>query len=347
MQQMKNALIRLILSLLPKKRFLVQGNRRILIVSTTGLGDSLWGSPAIRALRQAFPDAHLALLTSPIGMALYKNSPYLNQIHLLKNASFLSALKLLPTLRKERFDTAYIFHLSQRMTLPLVYAAGPEIIRGTQGINKGLDFLLTHPLPQKHHHEIQRRLEISEVPDASPKMDLFITEEENEEALHHLPEGKCLIGMHPGAKDRFKQWHPKRFVELGRRLAKEKEATLIITGSQEEAPLAEQIAAGIPGALSVAGKLPVRSTAALIEKFDLFITNDTGPMHIAFAMKTPTLALFSPTDPILCGPYGINHGITLQKPPTCIPCIRKKCQAPFCMEQLSPQAAYEKATTLL
>ena len=122
---------------------------------------------------------------------------------------------------------------------------------------------------------------------------------------------------------------------------KEKGAKILITGDPSEKILADEIAAHIPGAISLAGKLPVRITAALIEKLDLFITNDTGPMHIAFAMGTPTLALFSPTDPTLCGPYKINHGIVIQKPKTCIPCIRKSCVSPFCMEQIDPQTVYE------
>jgi ADP-heptose:LPS heptosyltransferase len=81
--------------------------------------------------------------------------------------------------------------------------------------------------------------------------------------------------------------------------------------------------------------------AALIEKLDLLITNDTGPMHIGFAMETPTFALFAPTDPNLCGPYKINHAVVIQKPQTCIPCLRKACASPFCMEQISLENVYE------
>ncbi|MCB1084861.1 MAG: glycosyltransferase family 9 protein, partial [Chlamydiia bacterium] len=177
--------------------------------------------------------------------------------------------------------------------------------------------------------------------------ELFFFFLENETALKILPSGPPLIGMHIGAKDRFKQWSPKHFSTLGQRLTKEKGATLILTGDQSEALLVEEVANTIPRALSVAGKLSVRETAALIEKCALFITNDTGPMHLAFAMRTPTLALFSPTNPKLCGPYKIEHGIALAKAPTCTPCIQKKCQAPFCMEQFSPNSVYEKAHALL
>ncbi|MBF5060254.1 glycosyltransferase family 9 protein [Candidatus Neptunochlamydia vexilliferae] len=330
---MKNTLLNLAIKLGPKKKN--KGTDRILVVSTTGLGDSLWGSPAIRALRQKYPNAYIALLTSPIGKAVFQNNPHLNEIFLLSPAR-------LKTLRKKRFETAYIFHTSQRIALPLAALTGPSKIVGTLGINKGMDHLLTHPQNPDYIHEIERRLKLVGAEGAPAEMELFLTEREKSAALKYLPDEGLVIGMHPGAKDKFKQWSPKHFVTLGRRLAKEKEAKIVVTGDKGEAPLAKQIAANIPGAVSVAGKLPLRVSAALIEKCDLFITNDTGPMHIALAMKTPTYALFSPTDPKRCGPYKAPHGQVIEKPLTCTPCIRKRCQEPFCMEQISPDEVYER-----
>ncbi|MCP5506602.1 MAG: glycosyltransferase family 9 protein [Chlamydiales bacterium] len=338
---MKNTLWKLLLKFGPKRTFARTGKPHLLIVSTTGLGDSLWGTPALKALRKQFPQGYIALLTSPIGEQLYRNNPNLDEIFVLKNRSLLSAFKLLPKLRMREFDTAYIFHTSQRPILPLVTLAGPSTIIGTQGINKGLDFLLTSSFPLSHQHEIERRLELVDAKGEDPKMELFLTEEENQASLSLLPDLPLVIGMHPGAKDKFKQWNPKYFIELGRKLVNEKGAKILVTGDPSEKVLADEIASHIPGATSLAGKLPVRVTAALIEKLDLYITNDTGPMHLSFAMGTPTFALFSPTDPTLCGPYQINHGMIIQKPKSCTPCIRKLCASPFCMEQISPQTVYE------
>ena len=90
----------------------------------------------------------------------------------------------------------------------------------------------------------------------------------------------------------------------------------------------------------------MRETAALIEKMNIFITNDTGPMHIAFALKTPTVALFSPTDPGICGPYRDEKPIVIEKPKTCTPCIGKKCDQPICMEQITVEEVIEAAESL-
>ncbi|MDN3508947.1 MAG: glycosyltransferase family 9 protein [Candidatus Neptunochlamydia sp.] len=338
---MKNALFKLLLALGPKKKFEREDEPRILVVSTTGLGDSLWGTPAVKALRKKHPKAHIALLTSPIGNELFKNNPHLDEIFVVKDSALFSSLKLLPILRKRAFDTAYIFHLSQRPILPIVSLAGPSKIIGTVGINKGLDHLLTIPMEQAHLHEIERRLKIADCQNDCPKMEIFLIEEENNASFEHLAESPLLVGIHPGAKDRFKQWKPKYFIEVGQKLVQEKGATVLITGDASEAELAEEIAKHIPRAISFAGKLSVRSLAALIEKLDFFITNDTGPMHLSFAMETLTFALFSPTDPSLCGPHKINHGFVIQKPRSCNPCIQKKCVSPFCMEQIAPSMVYQ------
>ncbi|NRA89682.1 MAG: glycosyltransferase family 9 protein [Simkaniaceae bacterium] len=337
---MKNTLINILLRLIPTPKNGEGKDPRILVVSTTGLGDSIWGTPAIRALRKKHPNARIALLTSPVGKQVFLNNPNIDEIFVLKSPFVFSAFKLFSSLRKQKFNAAYIFHISQRIALPLVSLTGASKIVGTKGSNKGLDHLLTHPQDSIKIHEIERRLKIVDCAGAKADMELFVTEKENEKALEHLPNAPLVIGMHPGAKDRFKQWNPKYFIELGRLLAQEKGALILINGDLSEAKLCEEIANNIPRAVSLAGKLPLRPISALIEKLDFFITNDTGPMHIAFAMNTPTLALFSPTDPMLCGPYKTDATV-LAKPKTCTPCLRKKCRSPFCMEQISPQEVYE------
>ena len=226
----------------------------------------------------------------------------------------------------------------------------PSQIIGTAGINKGLDRLLTSPLRLSYQHEIERRLKIAEAIGAFPsgtEMEIFLTCDEQETIKDFLKNASFPVGIHPGAKDLYKQWFPTHFVNLGQRLQKEYGAQVFVTGSQEEIPLAQQVADQIPGATSVAGKFSVRLTAALIQKFKIFLTNDTGPMHLSFAVKTPTFSLFAPTDANLCGPYKIDHARYIQKKPTCSPCIGKKCQVPFCLEQIAELEAWKKIKELL
>ena len=346
MSAIKNLLLTSLASFSKSKNSIQDKEKpRILVVSTTGLGDTLWGTPAIRAIKAWYPNSYLAFLTSPTGKDLLLHNPHIDEIFTLKNPALPSCITLLPQLKKKAFEIALIFHISQRPILPLCHFIHAKEIIGSEGINKGLDSLLTKRVERKHQHEIERRLNLVKeigVETENPLMELHFTDEEKKEAEIFAMQYKTtqLIGFHPGSKDKFKQWDPRRFIELGNRLFKEKNAKILITGNKEEVPLTEEIARKIPNAESIAGKFSLRKAAAIIGQLDYFITNDTGPMHIAFALQTPTIALFSPTDPELCGPYGVPSGRVIYKKPTCTPCLRKSCHAPFCLEQISSDEVF-------
>ena len=338
--RMKNALITALTAPFRKPKP-TQDPNRILVVSTTGLGDTLWSTPALRALKTHLPNSYLATLTSPVGAQVLKNNPHVDCIWIAREPLPIRLPSLITNLRKEQFDTILIFHTSQRLILPLCTLLGASTIAGTTGINKGLDHLLTHPIPPSYEHEIARRLRITQainVPSiGNQTLDWFISDCERIKALQIYSEfNKPIVALHPGSKDRFKQWPPSHFAELGK-LLKQADLDIMITGNLQEAALAQEISDQIPGARCIAGNHSLRTFAALLKYIDLFITNDTGPMHIAFAHNTPTIALFSPTDPSLCGPHHAKHCKILSQPPTCNPCLRKRCFDPFCMRQIGPE----------
>ncbi len=347
---MKNFFIRILISLFRPFRKPHSVAERFLIVSTTGLGDTLWATPAIKALRKTHPHAYIAVLTSPIGKEVLAHNPHVDELFLIDRPWW----QLVRALKKKWIGTALVFHTSQRMALPLCYFIGASEIVGTQGLHKGLDFILTKPLEQKPVHEIARRLEIAAQVDAhapEPLLELFIHPEDQDAAeqflaKYALPPYIPLIGIHPGAKDMFKQWSPACFIELGKRLTEHLGAQVIITGSASEKALVSEIASRIQGAIPLAGELSLRPLAALIKKMELFIANDTGPMHVAFAMRTPTVALFGPTDPERCGPYLAAPVSVIRKRPSCSPCLRKSCREPFCLLQIGVEEAYNAALKL-
>lgn len=348
---MKNLLIKWIITLCKPGRPHSEPSS-FLIVSTTGLGDSLWGTPAVRALREAHPKAYIALLTLPIGEAVFRNNPHLSAIFVAKKPLLFSLLAMFKTLKQKRFGTIFIFHTSQRLILPFCSLLGAERIVGTEGINKGLDFLLTHPLPAKPVHEIARRLDILGKSADKPFLEIFPDQRDKASVEEFFSTNKIaaylpLIALHPGAKDRFKQWPVEHFITLGNLLVEATGCQIFITGNQEELPLLEKVAAAIPGAIPMGGTLGVRAFAVFLHKLDLFITNDTGPMHIAFAMNAPTIALFTPTDPKRCGPYLASRATVIAHAPTCTPCRKKRCPLPFCLYQISPQAILKTALAKL
>jgi ADP-heptose:LPS heptosyltransferase len=324
------------------------GNR-FLIVSTTGLGDTLWGTPAIRALRQTYPDAYIGVLTSTIGKQVLQSSPHIDEIFVVKDPPLFSLLKLFPALIKRKIAKILIFHISQRPLLPFCTLLGAGRIIGTEKINKGLDFLLTDQLETKKIHEIERRLEVVQAAGAEVKsrlMEFFPSADDHQKAAALLPPG-FVIGLHPGAKDKFKQWPPSHFIALGRQLKEKLGCQIVVTGTPAEKSLVNSITHSIEGAIGIYEGVSISTLAALLSKLSLYITNDTGPLHIACATTTPTIALFTPTDPVLCGPHFAPHVLVLQKKPTCFPCLKKKCQDPFCMLQISTDEVMGAALDLL
>lgn len=320
---------------------------RYLVVSTTGLGDTLWGTPAIRALRRHNPSAYIAVLTTSLGQQILKNNPHIDECFILKNPALPSLLSLFSPLRKREISKAYIFHTSQRPVLPFCSMIGCVEIVGTSGLQKGLDALLTRKYPQKPQHEIDRRLELVDAPFFERALEIFPDASETHQAgafLSKIPSYVPTIGLHPGAKDRFKQWPIEHFIRLGKKLQDHFGASLVITGGADEKPLVEALASNLPGSIVLPAHFSIGSLAAAIKEMSLFISNDTGPMHLASAVKTPVIAPFAPTNSALCGPLG--NCLVIQKKPTCTPCLKKRCRDPFCLRQISVEAMFEAAQTL-
>ena len=349
----KNKLIRTLVDALRPNALNLGEEKRFLILSTTGLGDTLWATPAIRALRECFPTSYIGVVTSPIGKALLQHNRRIDALFVAKNPLVPSLLPLYRKLRAQKVTHILSFHTSQRAMLPLAAILGATEIIGTNGINKGLDFLLTHPLDPSPMHEIQRRLSIVAQVGAhtlDSSMELSLSPEDERAADRfleelHIPPYLPLIAIHPGAKDSFKQWPAAHFIELGARLVQNLGCRLIVTGTPAEKPLVDSIVSRLEGAYS-ATHLPLLAAAALIKRMDMMIANDTGPMHLAFAQKIPAIGLFTPTDPKLCGPYFAESALAIAKKPTCTPCIRKSCKEPFCLLQIGVQQVYDAALNL-
>ncbi len=348
---MKNALITRTVSLLKRcKPNLGIDQRKFLIVSTTGLGDTLWGTPAIKTLRETYPTSYIGVLTSSIGKEILQHNRHIDELFVVSDPVFFSLFPLYSPLKEKEITDVILFHTSQRPILPFVAILGASKIIGTDGLHKGLDHFLTDAVPNAYVHEIERRLQLVGKVGAhtqDPTMEIFISAEDEKLAelfllQFQLPSYLPKVALHPGAKDLFKQWPSSLFVELGNRLVQELGCQVFVTGTGGEKDLVESIATKIKDAIPVT-TLKLRSFAAFLKQMKLVVSNDTGPMHLAFAVQTPTVALFAPTDPKLCGPHRIKNAIIIAKRRTCTPCLKKRCQEPFCLLQISMQEVFDAA----
>jgi heptosyltransferase-1 len=167
--------------------------------------------------------------------------------------------------------------------------------------------------------------------------------------------GQPLIGMHVSGGRAIKQWPPKRFAEAARRIVDACGATIVLTGAGDDRSMVEVVKAGLPAhkVVDVVGRVDLLTLAGIIERLDLLITGDTGPMHLAVAVETPVVAIFGPSDPARYAPRGpLDRVVRVDLP--CSPCNRirlppARCvgHTPDCLESVSVSEVVNATRTIL
>jgi ADP-heptose:LPS heptosyltransferase len=301
--------------------------RNLLLVSTTALGDTVMSTAGIRALRQRYPRARITGLLHPVNGRLLAHSPDLDE-RLFYAGRYDRFLPTLRELRRRRFDVAAVFHGNEPQMTPLLYLAGIPFIFKLPNLSRYRFLLSNHELalgwPQIGHG-LRQRLAVAQLAGADsddPRMHLDIDEPQHASALDVLQSKGVtadapLIGFQAGASSRRRAWPAARFAELGRTLAERRpDARIVLTGSPAERELCAGIARDIgPTAVSLAGELDIEALPALIERLQVLVTGDTGTMHVAVAVRTPTICLFGASDPAGAGPiYDLDRHTLIVKP---------------------------------
>lgn len=322
--------------------------KNILVVSSTAIGDTLMSTPAIRAVRRSYRDARVMALLNRSNMELFENNPNIDGV-IPYSSGFAGFFSALGTLRKYKFDLVLIFHGNEPETTPLCYLSGAPFIVKLPNKNP-FRFLLSNKEPvlgwEDLGHGIWARIKAAETAGCEAegvRMDLFIESKEWSETEMFLrregiDEGSVLIGFQPGASTLSRRWFPDRFVELGKLLLMDNPRfRIILTGSPDERPLCEDIAKAIGDRTVVAaGAISLKKTPPLIKRLNVLVTGDTGPMHIAYTVGTPVVALYAVSDPKRTGPlYDVERHRIIKKERTCDPCVSKKCEYQECMEAIT------------
>lgn len=349
----KNKLLKKILPARPKA-FKVEDPREIFIVSTTALGDTLWAIPALRAIKETFPNTRITFLTSTIGQQALLHCPYIDELVAIGKPCLLKLFILSWRWRKKTFDTTIYLHASQRAVIALVAFLRSGYRIANANFNKGLDWLFHELVDDSGAHEIERRLELVSAIGAKAydvSLELPLNQEDIALAEQFLKTRGFdplypLVCLHPGASKTFKQWPPEYFGQIGRMLHEHLGAQVVITGSEEEEDLVALVAGKIPKAIKISGDLPLRSLASVYKNAQMVITNDTGPLHVSIGVGAKVIALFSPTSPKRCGPYLANHCHIIYKRKACTPCLQKACPNPFCMRQIGVDEVFQTALRL-
>ncbi len=280
-----------------------QNISNILITNTTAIGDTLLSTPAIRAIRKGFPSAYIAALVSKPSKEILLESKYINELIDYQpriNLPYLIKLpKLLKRLKSKRFDLVIALHGNDPDTAPIAYLTGALHRLGWE--ESRLSFLFTMPVKMRveNEHFAEVRVgalsNIGVAPDGI-ELDMPLNSSDAEEAVAFLKKNNfqngILTGLHPFGSKPYKWWPLDRMARAGDYLYKKYNLQPIIFGGIKEREKAIEMSNMMKTKpLIAAGELSIRGSAALIKKCRLFITTDSGPMHIAQAMRTPTIAI--------------------------------------------------------
>jgi heptosyltransferase-2 len=317
----------------------------VVIRSPNWIGDAVMCLPAIRALKENCPDVNIYMAARQNPCAVYKNITEINEIiPIPDHLDFKSGFKVANQLRKYRFDYGILFTNSFHSAF-LFKLAGIKKLTGYVKDLRGwlLDKKIKFPRDNRHH--IYFYLELAgafirvcrgeSCLRSNYSHQLIITDQERENistALRTLGVdlSKPLVGISPSAAyGSAKEWPPERFRELIPRLQQEKSPDnieILLFGSAKEREKISKIAAGGDGnrVHNLAGQLSLRQTIEAISFCRLFISNDSGLMHIASGFNLPLIALFGPTRPHKTGPLNKNSRV-LYHPVACAPCLYRDC----------------------
>ncbi len=330
--------------------------KNLLVRGVNWIGDAVMTMPALRALRKELPDTKISLLVKPWVAPLFEKNPFIDDIILYEDKynGISGKFRLSSVLKTKSFCSSILFQNAFDAALIAFLSGIPQRI----GYNRDWrGFLLTDSIPfnnddRKMHH-IEYYLNILRQAGIDAEFSLpYIYLSLNERiSARNIMKGlkRPVIGINPGASyGSTKRWQPEKFAEVSRKIISDLDGSVVIFGGQSETGIAEEITSKSQISnlksqiLNKAGKTSLRELSALISECDVFLTNDSGPMHIGYAVRTPMVSVFGSTDPELTGPVGIGNTV-IRKNTDCSPCFKRTCDRNKmdCMDAITSDEVFD------
>ena len=326
--------------------------RKILVRATNWIGDSIMSLPALEQLKKAFPEARICVLLRSWVKPVYEAHPSVDQIIIYDKKDGLKRIyqltKIIKRLRKEDFDIAVLFQNAFEAGL-IGFFSGARMRVGLDSDMRRL--FLTHPVKKKKQHHIKNYLDIVKalgVKTEEKPPSLYLKESYTIEADKVLKglgidENQLLVGFSPGAAyGPAKRWPADSFAQIAKRAIKSWNAKILLFGSKKETSICQKIQQKVEDVIDLSGKLDLGTTMGVIKRCDIFLSNDSGLMHIASALGIPTIGIFGSTDPELTGPKGICS-YSIKSSISCSPCFKRECPKNLeCLYSISPDQVWKK-----
>jgi heptosyltransferase-2 len=318
----------------------------ILVRATNWVGDAVMSLPALRAIRDRFPKARIAILAKLSVADLYAHESFADEIIVYNLQSIWSMGRQLrdrqfdcAILLQNAFEAAWIAWLAKIPTRIGYKRDGRQLL-----LTRAVDVPKPGEIPRHERFYYLELLRRAGLIDALPASDSIRLQS------RAAPTGKRVIGVSPGAAyGTAKRWLPERFAEAAGALADVRGASIALFGTKSERALCEEVAQLLIGreVANYAGETTLGQFIELAAGCELFLTNDSGSMHIASALGVPTVAIFGATDDTTTGPTGLNARVVRQ-PVDCSPCLLRECPIDHrCMTRVSAERVVKEALELL
>jgi len=306
----------------------VASSKKVLIIQTAFIGDVILATPLAEAAHQVFPDCAVDFMAIPAATSLLEKNNFIRRVLIFDKRGAqrgpVALWKLAQALRQERYDLALVPHRSLRSALLVRLARIPERV----GFDRSAGaWLLTRRVPYQQKHEVERNLDLLRVfgDDFATPAPKILWDKSDEQIVEQIcpdnQNGKWFCALAPGSVWATKRWPAERFMALAGKLIAETGAFIYLIGGGSDVALCSRIAAAMEkNCITTAGRLTLRQSAALLDRCQILISNDSAPAHLGVATRCKVITLFGPTVPAFgFAPFGEGH-VVIEKNLSCRPC---------------------------
>lgn len=333
--------------------------QRIVVRLTNWVGDCVMNTPLLARLRELFPGAEVLVAGRKNVLGLFENHPHVDRLLALEDGSFSGFRAGAAAVREFRPDLGILLPNSLKSAAMFALAGVPRRVGYDRDARR---IFLTDPValrPEdlavhetRYYLRLLHRWETARV--AEPKLLLSVSDAERAAmaewlAAEGIGPGDFVVGVNPAAFfGTAKRWPAERFATAAKHFAQSHGARVVVTGLPQERDVAQAVCdAGGAGFINGAGRMKLRELMAFLARADLFLTNDSGAMHIAAAFETPLVAIFGSTDWVTTAPL-TSRGVIVRVDTPCAPCLLRHCPIDHrCMTGVTPAMVVDAAESLM
>jgi len=354
--------------------------KKILVVNPFGIGDVLFSTPVLKAIKKKYPDASITYICNRRAEGVLRNNANINDIYIYEKDDYREIWKkskikcvkavysLIKKIRNDKYDVMIDMSLGYIYSLFLGTLASIPFRIGFNYRDRGMFMSRKVDVDGfKDKHVIEYYLELGKFLGLDPSdkdMELRVLPEDAEWANKFISDRGVagtdkVCGIVPGCgaswgkNAHYRRWSAWKFVELADYLADKHGYKIIILGSRKESSICLKVQSDMKHeAIQACGKTDLAQLAALMDKCDLIITNDGGPLHMAVALKKKTVSIFGPVDPVVYGPYPLNERhIVITSDDACRPCYKSfkhnECKELNCLKNINVEKVIKAAEMLM